>query len=106
MTVIHDTNLMVSEVGPSIDASGIEQSIPESFPWKDGFRAFYITHNGLDLPDSAAFHCDRFRSVPSGDHNRLSVSNFYIIPRSFGEEHDYLANLEARPTGSRQVNLR
>jgi hypothetical protein len=88
-----DTGLVISDVGPPIDEIGIARAIPDSFPGKNGFIAFYLTYNGLYFPRGAVYYRDRFRSIPPQDHNRLTVSNFLFIPRSPGEEDDYLVSM-------------
>jgi len=91
--VFRDTGLVISDAGPPIDESAIAQAIPDAFPGKEGFVAFYVRYNGVYFPRGAMFYCDRFRSVLPHDHNRLTVSNFLFIPRFSGEKDDYLISI-------------
>ena len=85
-----DPELVIGEIGPPITEAQIREVVPEEFPGKEDFVAFYSTYNGPDIPDSALFYRHRFYDVAPGDYDRLSVITFWFIPRFPGEKHHFL----------------
>jgi hypothetical protein len=86
-------SLVIEEIGPPITEEQIVEAIREDFPGKEGFAAFYLTHNGVCFRPAAICYRSRFQQVKKGDYERLEVDNFYFIPRFAGDDVETMVSM-------------